>query len=115
MINAVLRFGFKCKLEPWLEESFHHNEEKSGVKLRTGGWYITLAIYERYPACSSTTFQSCEAEWTVDAEGLIARQVIVRKVTGGRRTRSTAPADTVCISEEQLQMMETLCTVRLNP
>jgi hypothetical protein len=93
---------------------------KDGVQLKPSGWYLTVTMFDRFPASSSTRFQSCQTEWTIDAEGLVVREVVVQRLEEARRTRSrsassaSSTAESVCISDAELERIETHCAVRLN-
>jgi hypothetical protein len=79
------------------------------VQLKTGGWYITVIMFDRYPSLSRSTFESCQAEWTVDAEGLVVRQVAVERMVA-----AWPGMEAVSVGDEELERIETLCAVRLN-
>jgi hypothetical protein len=99
--------------------AFRHTgrqEIKDGVQLKCNGWYVTVTMFDRFPESSSKTFQSCQYQWTVDAEALVGRNVVVKEIGSRHRTRSAseAPAVSVRMSEEEVKRIETLCAVRLN-
>ena len=110
--------GFSFWLARVKGPAFQHSgrqEYKDGVQLKKNGWYVTITIFDRFPASSSSTFQSCQAEWTVDAEGLVVREVCVQQTENMHRTRSPkSTAELVRMSDEEVKRIDTLCAVRLN-
>ena len=92
---------------------------KDGVVLKPGGWYISVVIYDRFPASSSSTFRSCVQSWTVDAEGVVVRNVVVqgkesRRSTRSRASSSSGEAQMVRMEEDEVKRIEDLCLVKLD-
>jgi hypothetical protein len=65
-----------------------------GVRFRDGGQYITVRLLERFPPDCPTTFKLEADEWTIDAEAVIARNVILQGQGMRLRTRGKSVTET---------------------
>lgn len=95
------------------------NETREGVKLKKGGLYITVTIYDRFPSSSPTTFKAVGDPWIIDAESVIANRVQVHStVPRTRRTRSVNSsgaqvAGIMMMDMEEVNRLDALSIVRL--
>ena len=72
---------------------------ENGVNFVSGGLYITVQYYERFPPSSLTTFKLSPQVWVENAEGVISRQVPVTHITG-RHTRQSHSAQLLTLSAD---------------
>ena len=70
----------------------HAGERKhaNGIILKRGGYYIKVRHYDRFPSTSSNTFKLSNQIVTIDAEGVICKDVNVGNVHVRRSNRSHA-------------------------
>lgn len=78
---------------------------EKGVKFRQAGWYITVKLLDRFPPSNPSTFKLVTEFWTVDAEGIIARQVQLES-GAHRRTRSGASPTVYTLSKTEAERLE---------
>ena len=70
-----------------------------GVSFQSGGYYITVQYYERFPPSSTCIFKLSSRKYTVDDEGVIARNV--RVVATGRRSRGRTERTIITLASDQ--------------
>ena len=102
--------GFSFWLVRVEEVAFVYSGQKrteDGVVFVSGGYYIKVRYYERFPPSSPSTFKLSASVITENAEGVIARQV--PSIRAVRRSRRHVPnTDIITLSKDTIAYLSDL-------